>query len=96
MEEEIKKFLEEECEKYKHITWCDNDEDYQARRTMDREMRDFFYNNYKEINKMSNTALKEIEDYAVELGGKFNNQCVAHHFWYDNVMFTLQSLPMDK
>lgn len=45
---------------------------------------------------MSNTALKEIEDYAVELGEKFNNQCVAHHFWYDNVMFTLQSLPMDK
>ena len=45
---------------------------------------------------MPNTVLKEIEDYAVELGKKFKNQHVAHDFWYSNVMFNLQSLPMDK
>lgn len=80
MEEKIKKFLEEESEKYKNIIWIE-DTGYNVHK-MQKEIYDYLYINRKEVNKIADEEFKELENYAVELSKQFIDQGVAHAFWY--------------
>lgn len=57
MEEQIKKFLEEECEKYKHIIWTEETGDIVHR--MVKEIHEYLYINRKEVYKYHMKNLKK-------------------------------------
>jgi uncharacterized protein YutE (UPF0331/DUF86 family) len=94
MEEQIKKFLEEECEKYKHIIWTEETGDIVHR--MVKEIHEYLYINRKEVYKISYEEFKKIENYAVELSKQFDDQSNAHLFWYSGVTYGFEALPSDK
>ena len=73
MEEKIKKFLEEECNKYKDIT--------------DEMILDDYYNFMhpigNELNQLDIEIVKKLENYAINLHRNFKSDFLGDVFWRD-------------
>ena len=81
IEEQIKQFLNEECEKYKEqIITYDFYPDKQLKKEYDMY---FTEEKMKQIyNTISEENQKELINYAVDLSKQFVDQNFAHTFWY--------------
>ena len=94
LENQIKEFLLEVSNKYKNIS--DDEQDYNIlRKQLQNEVEEFFYNNSREINKLSNKACKSIEYFAVNLGNEFKSQWLGRTLWYHGVIQCFENLPKD-
>lgn len=93
IEEQVKQFLDEICNKYKHISCSKTPEDIHK---MNNEMQDFFYKNYKQLNTLSHKQYKSIETYGIKISNKFIDKEVSHIFWYSGIIYNFETLLMDK
>ena len=85
MEEKIKKFLEEECNKYKDIT---DEMVYNSRYPSYNKAILYDYYNFMqqigdELNQLDIEIVKKLENYAINLHRNFKSDFLGDVFWRD-------------
>lgn len=85
MEEKIKKFLEEECNKYKDITdeMIENPQLPSYNNAILDDYYNFMHPIGNELNQLDIEIVKKLENYAINLHRNFKSDFLGDVFWRD-------------
>ena len=85
MEEKIKKFLEEECNKYKDITdeMIENPQLPSYNNAILDDYYNFMHPIGNELNQLHIEIVKKLENYAINLHRNFKSDFLGDVFWRD-------------
>ena len=77
LENQIKEFLVEVCDKYKNYKDCS------CVRLMIEEYENYLLPKINELDLLSTEMIMNLTDYAVELSNNFEDEYIKHSFWYN-------------